>query len=263
MIDVAPGEDRRLAFAAWLTAKENPFFARAMANYIWRQMMGRGLVSPVDDFRETNPPTHPELLDLLARELADHNFDQKHLIRFIASSDTYQHSSVSNATNRLDEKYYARAYPKRMPAEVYMDAVAQVTNIANTFKDWPEARRAVQLPDNRYASYFLDVFERSNRLVICDREENVTVSQALHFINGPDLQDKVANADGRLAQWLRSDMPDSKIVEELYLATLSRLPAPQEKDRLLTRIAGAGNRREIYEDILWAMLSSREFVFNH
>jgi len=263
VIDLAPGEDRRPAFAKWLTAPENPFFARAMANQIWRHMMGRGLVQPVDDFRETNPPTHPALLDLLARELASHKFDQKHLIRFIAASRAYQHSTRSNQTNALDFKYYSRAYPKRMMAEVYMDAIAQVTNLENKFANWSEARRAVQLPDNRYNAYFLDVFERSNRLVICDREENVTVSQALHFVNSPDVQAKLASPDSRLARWIAAGKSDAEILDELFLATLSRHPAAQEKDRLLTRISQAKDRKELLEDVLWAILNSREFIFNH
>ncbi len=262
-IDTEPGADRREAFAAWLTAKDNPFFARAMANLIWHNLMGRGLVDPVDDFRDTNPPTHPALLDWLAAELAAHNFDQKHLIRLIASSRTYQASSRPNETNRLDFKYYSRSSPKRLMAEVYMDAVAQITGVPDAFKDWPEAKRAVQLPDNRYSSFFLDVFERNNRLVICDREQNVTVTQALHFVNGPEVQGKLAHPDGRLARWLDSGKSDGEVLDEMFLATLARHPGAQEKDRLLTRIGSAKSRREVYEDILWAVLNSREFVFNH
>jgi hypothetical protein len=262
-IDVEPGADRRIQFARWLTAKDNPFFARAMANLIWRDMMGRGLVQPVDDMRETNPPTHPALLDALARELADHNFDQKYLIRLIANSRTYQHSIRANPANRLDSKYYSRSYPKRMMAEVYMDAVAQVTGVPDAFDKWPEAKRAVQLPDNRYNSYFLDVFERNNRLVICDRDENVTVKQGLHLVNGPELQAKLANPDNRLTRWLASGKPDSAVLDEMFLTTLARRPSPAEKDRLLTRIATAPSKREIFEDVLWALVSSKEFVFNH
>jgi hypothetical protein len=262
IIDVPPGQDRRVPFADWLTAKGNPFFARTMANIVWRNLMGRGIVNPVDDFRDTNPATHPALLELLARELADHAFDQKHLIRFIMSSRAYQHSGAANETNRLDFKYYSRAYPRRMMAEVYMDAIAQVTGVPDTFKGWEEAKRAIQLPDNRYASFFLDVFERSNRLVICDREENVTVSQALHLVNGPEVQQKIANADSRLNQWIASGMDDSRLLEEMFLSTLSRRPTAREKDRLLTRI-GKGPRREVLEDTLWAILNSKEFVFNH
>jgi hypothetical protein len=261
-IDVEPGVDRRVKFAEWLTSKDNPFFARAMANLIWHDLMGRGLVQPVDDMRETNPPTHPELLDALARELASHDFDPKHLIRLIANSRAYQHSSRANATNRLDFKYYSRAYPKRMMAEVYMDAIADVTGVPDTFKDWPEARRAVQLPDNRYNSYFLDVFERSNRLVICDREGNVTTSQALHFVNGPDVAAKIAHPDGRLSRWLASSRSDRELLEEMFLATLSRPPAAGEAEKLLARVK-SGSRREVFEDILWALVSSKEFVFNH
>jgi len=263
VIDVEPGADRRVAFAEWLTSQENPFFARAMANLIWRNLMGRGLVQPLDDMRDTNPPTHPALLDALARELAGHHFDPKHLIRLIANSRTYQHSSLANETNKLDFKYYSRAYPKRLMAEVYMDAVAQVTGVPDAFRDWPEAKRAMQLPDNRYPSYFLDVFERSSRLVICDREENVTTSQALHLVNGPELQAKLAAVDGRLSRWLGAGISEGTVLEEMFLTALSRRPAPREKDRLLTRLGSAPSKREFFEDVLWALLSAKEFVFNH
>ena len=148
-------------------------------------------------------------------------------------------------------------------AEVYMDAVAQVTGVPDAFNNWPEARRAVQLPDNRYPAYFLDVFERNNRLMICDREQNVTVRQALHFVNGPEVQSKLAQADGRLARWLEADLRDGQVLDEMFLASLARRPSAQEKDRLLTQVAGARSRREGFEDVLWAILNSREFVFNH
>jgi len=263
VIETTPGEDRRVAFAKWLTAKENPYFARAMANLIWRNLMGRGLIHPVDDRRDSNPATHEALLEALAGELAGHGFDQKHLMRLILNSRTYQHSSKANETNKLDFKYYSRAYPKRLPAEVYMDAVAQVTGVPDTFAAWPEAKRSVQLPDNRMNLYVLEVFQRNTRLQICDREEDVTPSQGLNLINGQDLQKKLAHADGRLTQWLGSGKTDSELIEEIYLATLSRRPTAQEKDRMLTRAGAAKSRREIFEDMLWAALSSREFVFNH
>jgi hypothetical protein len=262
VIEVPPGEDRRIPFANWLTGKDNPFFPRTMANIVWRNLMGRGIVHPVDDFRETNPATHPELLALLTKELTDHNFDQKHLIRFITSSRTYQHSGNTNETNRRDFKYYSRSYPRRMMSEVYMDAVAQVTAIPDVFKDWFEAKRAIQLPDNRYPSFFLDVFERSSRLVICDREENVTIPQALHFVNGPEVQAKITDENSRLNQWLASGITDAQLLDEMFLSTLTRKPTAREKDRLLTRIA-KGPRKEVLEDTLWAILNSKEFVFNH
>ncbi len=262
-IDIEPGLDRRVPFADWLTSKDNSYFARAMANVVWRNLMARGLVQPVDDMRDTNPPTHPALLDALARELSAHNFDQKHLIRLIVNSRTYQHSSRVNETNRLDFKYYARSYPKRMMAEVYMDAIARITGVSDRFKDWPEARRAAQLPDNRYPSYFLDVFERSNRLVICDREESVTISQALHFVNGPEVQGKMTHPEGRLTGWVYSARTDGEIIEEIFLSAYARRPAPSEKDRLLTRVAKIPDRREILEDIVWGIVNSKEFVFNH
>jgi hypothetical protein len=261
----APGPegDQRLEFAAWLTTPENPFFARAMVNRLWRQMMGRGLVEPVDDFRVTNPATHPELLDALAGELASHRFDQKHVLRLIANSRAYQAASEPNPSNAGDLKFYSRAYPKRLAAEIYLDAVCQVTGAIQQFKDWPEAKRAIQLPENRFPSYFLDTFGRPNRLVICEREQEGTISQALNLINGRELHDRVTAKDGRLSGLLKSGRPDSEVVDELFLATLTRPPREEERSRLARQMANAPNREEAFQDLLWAILASREFQFNH
>jgi hypothetical protein len=266
-IDPEPGIDRRIAFADWLTSKENPFFARAMANLIWRNMMGRGLVNPVDDMRDTNPATHPRLLDALAKELSDHRFDQMHLIRLIANSQTYQHSSEANETNRLDFKYYSRSYPKRMMAEVYMDAVAQVTGVRDAFKDWPEAKRALQLPDSRTDSYFLKAFGRPDREKTCECERTAepNVAQMLHLANGDTLNQKLMARENVISKHLTGKEPPEKLVEVAYLRSLSRYPTNTEKEKILRVLADAGKdeRRPVIEDMYWALLSSKEFLFNH
>lgn len=259
----APTEDVRVKFADWLTSPQNPYFARAMVNRVWKQFMGRGLVEPVDDMRATNPATHPELLDALARELINRKFDQKQVIRLILTSRAYQASSQPDPANVADRKYYSRAYPKRMAAEVYFDAVCQITGKPETFTGWPEAKRAVQLPENRFPSYFLDVFGRPNRLVICDREEEGTISQALNLINGKEIQSRVADKGGTLAKLLASGKPDDAILDELFLGTFSRFPKPEERSRLARQMSTAPNREEALQDVLWAMLSAREFQFNH
>ena len=261
-LEVKNGEDARGKFADWLTARDNPYFAQAIVNKLWKQFMGRGLVEPVDDFRVTNPATHPELLGELAQELIRARFDQKRVIRLICNSRAYQASSQANDVNRGDHKYYARAYAKRLMAEVYLDAVQQTTGKWDTFKKWPEATRYVQLPDNRYGSHFLETFGRSNRLVICERDEVGTVAQALNMINGGDIQGRVASKDGTLAKLLASKKPDSEVMDELFLATLSRFPTPEERSRLARQTADVP-RQEAFEDVFWALLVSREFQFNH
>lgn len=259
----ADGQDVRVPFADWLLAPDNPYFARVMVNRIWRQLMGRGLVEPVDDFRVTNPPTHPELLDDLARELVRQRFDQKAVIRLITGSRTYQASCAADAGSRGDTKFYSRAYPKRLAAEVYYDAICQATGKWAAFTNWPEATRAVQLPENRYPSYFLDTFARGNRLTICERDEEGTVAQALNLINGREIQDKVCAKDGTLGKLLAGGGGDDALLEELFLSTFSRFPRSEERARLARQMRACPTREEGFQDVLWAILCSREFQFNH
>jgi hypothetical protein len=259
--------DLRVKFADWLTAPDNPFFAKAMVNRLWKQFMGRGLVEPVDDCRVTNPPTHPELLDALAKEFVGNGaasvpFDQKRIIRLICNSRAYQLSAKPNATNALDTKYYSHFIPKRLMAEVYLDAICQVTGVPETFNNYPEAKRAIQLADNRYPSSFLDTFNRTNRLVICEREEEGTMTQALNLINGVEIQKKISDKNGALEKLLQSGKSDADIIDELFLSTLSRFPTPAERARLAKQMSGAP-RGEAFQDLLWALLSAREFMFNH
>lgn len=258
----APDGDRRAALAAWVTAPRNPHFARAAVNRVWRHLVGRGIVEPVDDLRVTNPPANPALLDALAADFVAGGYDLRRLIRTIVESRTYQLSSRSTPDNRLDDRLFSRAYPKPLPAQVLADAVAQVTGVPDDYPGHPPGTRAVQLPDARTASYTLDVLGR------CPRDGNCAaqprgggLSQALHLINGPAINSKLRG--GVIDSLLHGDLTDAEIVEELYLRTLSRFPDEREQAYCVKAFASANDTRQAAEDLLWALLNSREFVYNH
>jgi hypothetical protein len=257
--------DRRRALATWLTAPENPFFARNIVNRYWAYLMGRGIVDPVDDLRVTNPPSNPELLDALAQDFAAHRFDVKHLLKTILTSATYQLSSTPTRENRQDELFYTKYTVKRLPAEVLLDAVCAASGSPEKFSGLPAGYRAAQLPDPGVQSYFLDTFGRPGRNLACECERSAepNMAQALHLMNSDFIQNKVASGSGRLAKLLEAKKPDPEIVEELYLATFSRLPTPAEREKALQLVAEAPAQKEGFEDLLWALLNSREFVFNH
>jgi len=260
--------DRREALANWMLTRENPFFARAMVNRIWKHYFGRGIVEPVDDFRITNPATNDELLNALARELADHNFDLKHVSKLILTSKTYQLSTLTNDTNEKDEKYFSHYSPKRLLAECLLDAVCQATGVTEVYPNAPAGTRAMQLATpqgnraGRGSSYFLDVFGTSRRTTICDRSDEGSVPQALNLINGITTNVKISAQNGRLAKLLGEGMSNEKVIEELYLATVSRVPTSEELSKHAEYV-GKGNRQERLEDLFWALLGSKEFLYNH
>lgn len=257
--------DRRRALAAWMTAKENPLFARNLANRYWGYLMGRGIVDPVDDMRVTNPPSNPELLDALAKELVSNGYDVKKLLRQIMTSETYQLSSNPTPENRQDEVFYTKYAVKRMAAEELLDAVNFATGTTEKFPNLPAGMRAVQLPDPNVQNYFLDTFGRPPRQITCECERSAepNMAQALHLMNSDFVQNKVASGSGRVAKLLAAKKSDEEIVEELYLVTLSRQPRPEEATRAQLSILQAPNRKEGCEDLLWALLNSREFMFKH
>ncbi|MGE0606205.1 MAG: DUF1549 and DUF1553 domain-containing protein [Pirellulales bacterium] len=262
----SPAGDRRQAFADWATAKDNRWFARSMANRMWAHFAGRGLVEPVDDFRQTNPPTNPDLLDALAQDFASHGFDLRYLIRSITNSRTYQLSSQPNATNERDEQSYSRAVFKRMPAEVLYDAVCQTTGVGEKFGGVPNGARAVQLWDNRVSHYFLKLFGRPVRQTACEceRSSEANVAQVLHLMNSPEITDKLAHEAGRVAHLDRDIADDGQLIEEMYLTFFSRFPSAEERQSSLEYFQTAtGDRRKKAEDLAWSMLNSLEFVFNH
>jgi hypothetical protein len=263
---VAAGDDPRERLAQWLASPSNPFFARAAANRLWAHLMGRGLVEPIDDMRETNPATNEQLLAELAREFTAHRFDLRHLLRTIATSRTYALSSAATGANARDTRNYSRAYRKRLSAEVLLDAVSDVTGEPESFVGMPPGTRAVQLWDNRLPSVFLETFGRPQRKTVCSCERlgDSTLSQVLHLLNSPAIHDKLTAPTGRAARLSASDLPPDSIVRELYWVALSRPPRPEELEAALAAFAAPeATRQTATEDVLWSVMNSAEFVLNH
>lgn len=283
--------DRRVYLADWMTNKDNPYFARAIVNRVWRNFMGRGLVEAEDDFRQTNPPSNPELLDALAQDFIDPGkkgtgqggYNIKRLIRQIMSSAAYQRSSHSLPGNASDDRFYSRYRVRRLPAEVVLDIYSQVTGVPTIFNQvavgasggiakttaFPPGTRALQLPDALVVSPFLDSFGRPDRSqpCSCERQQDSTVSQALHLNNGQTLNDKLRSKQSRVEHWLQEKVSDEEAVRRLFLLALSRSPTEQERRRFLEALAeaardGTTTRREALEDLFWAVLTGREFLFN-
>jgi hypothetical protein len=261
--------DRREHLAQWLTSPANPLFARTVVNRVWGNFFGRGLVDPVDDLRSTNPASNEELFAAVARDFVAHRFDVKHLIRTIMNSAAYQRSSAATALNADDEKYGSRYLPRRLPAEVILDAFSQVTGVPEAFDGYPAGTRALQLADTRVKSYFLTAFGRPERVATSsgERQQDPTLTQALHAINGETLNRKLMSAEGTLARRIAEGARDGEIVRGLYLSALSREPTEAEQRAVaqtLARDAGSPeNRRIVLEDLAWAVLTSKEFLFNH
>jgi hypothetical protein len=261
-----PG-DRRKALAEWLIAKDNPFFARNMANRFWAAVMGRGLVEPVDDLRGTNPPSNPALLDALAENFIARGYDFRQLLRDIFASRAYQLSSRSTPQNAADaiNAHFTRYTPRRLTAEQLADALDAVTGTQESYPHMPQGTRAIDLPDTRVRSYLLDVFGRPSRQALCDCERGAepNLAQALHLMNGDDLQRKIDAPQGRLTRLLHEQVPDTRLIKELYLVTLSRLPSTEELARARRWLQDSPSPREGASDLLWVLLNSREFLFNH
>jgi hypothetical protein len=262
---LTPG-DRRAALAAWLTAADNPWFARNLANRTWAHFLGRGLVEPVDDVRATNPPCNSELLDALAHHLVAAKFDFRQLIRTITASRVYQLSAHPNPTNLTDELNYSRALFRRIDAEVLLDMVSQVTGVEERFSGVPPGARAIQLWDSKVPHYFLKLFGRPVRVSACEceRGHEPSVSQVLHLMNAPALQAKLSHDHGTVARLVRTKADEAALVEELYLTFYNRFPAESERRQAVAYLRErSGARREAAEDLAWSLLNSLEFVFNH
>jgi hypothetical protein len=260
-----PG-DRRLVLADWLTKPDNPWFARNLANRVWKHFLGRGLVEPVDDVRDTNPPSNPELLDALAKHLLDGKYDLKQLIRTVTASRVYQLSSQPNATNAADEMNYSRALFRPPGAEVLLDMVSQTTGIGERFTGAPPGTRAVQLWDSKVNHYFLKLFGRPARTSACECERNHEpgIAQVLHLMNSPEIQAKLSHDKGTVARLVRGQADDGVLVEELYLTFFCRLPTAAERGVALKYLSRDPSRRqEAAEDLAWSMLNALEFVFQH
>ena len=271
--------DRRAPLAAWLTSPKNEQFSKTIVNRIWANFFGLGLVESVDDIRVANPASNEKLFTAAAAHLVKNQFDLKALMRTILQSETYQRSSLALPENQDDTRYLARFYPRRLKAEVLLDAFSAATAVPTTFRIdarnanrglgrmYPEGFRALQLPDSNVASYFLKSFGRPERLATCEceRTSEPSLAQALHLANGDTLNDKLAKKGNRLDQLLAKKLLDPELLEETYLLTLNRPPTPTEKNKLTQALATtpAFDRRPALEDLFWSLLSSREFLFNH
>lgn len=258
------GKDRRAVMADWVTSAENPWFARNIANRVWAHFMGLGIVEPVDDFRVSNPPSNPQLLDAIGANLVDYKYDLRQLVRDICNSNAYQRSSVANESNLSDLNNFARAQPRRISAETLLDCVCQVTTAPEKLPGLPLGARAVEIADGRSSTYFLTTFGRARRdsVCACEVRSEPTLSQALHLLNGGTVHSKVSQ--GKLAPTLlESGKTPLEVVDEIYLRCLARKPTDAERERL-TAVLG-DNEKPIaeLEDIFWAVLNSREFLFNH
>jgi hypothetical protein len=275
--------DRRAYFVDWLTSTDNPYFARALVNRVWRNFMGRGLVESEDDLRQTNPPTNAELLDALAKDFVDHKYDVKYLVRTIMNSATYQRSSRTLSANKSDDRFYSHYLIRRLPAEVILDAYSQVTGVPTPFTQlnsaagdstsnyngYPLGTRALQLPDSLVVSRFLDAFGRPERsqTCSCERQQDSSVAQALHVNNGKTLNDKIRAKNSRIEEWVREKITDDEAIRQLFVLALCREPTATEQKKLLTLLAESGaeakaTRREALEDLFWSVLASKEFMFN-
>lgn len=257
-------EDRREVLANWVVSKNNPYFARHMANTVWAHFFGQGIVDPVDDVRISNPPVNPQLLDELARRLIEYDFQLKPLVRDICNSRTYQLSVVPNETNVADKRNFSHASLRRVPAAVMLDVISQATNTSDKFKDVPPGTRAVQIADGATTNYFMATFGRSARETVCTcetrREPNL--SQALHLINGATVQHKIKQ--GRIIQDMRqANKSPGEIVDHLYIRCLSRLPSSAERAAIEEELSGKDRPQMVLRDVFWALLNSKEFLFNH
>jgi hypothetical protein len=257
--------DIRVHLADWLTAKDNPYFARNFANRYWAYLIGRGVFEPIDDMRATNPPTNPALLDALAKDFADHGFDAKHLLRTISNSRVYQLQTNLTPTHDQAGTLFTHHLPRRMPAEVLLDAINQVTQHAEAFPGQPPGTRAIALPDPEVASDFLTTFGRPlrNNPCECARDSSTDLLQALHLINNADLHNKIAGDKGYVANLIGRNLTDEQLIEEIYLAAYTRVPTQNEMATIRGLASTASNRRELFEDLLWTLINSPEFAFNH
>ncbi|HTU92207.1 MAG TPA: DUF1553 domain-containing protein, partial [Gemmataceae bacterium] len=263
--NIPPGSDRRRVLADWLAGGDNPFFAKSIVNRIWYHLNGKGIVDPVDDFRDSNPSANDELLDALAKDFVVRKFDVKQLIRVIMNSRTYQLSAQTNPYNADDNKYFSHAVTKLLTAEQLLDAVCAVTEMPEKFAGLPLGTRATQLPDGDVSHPFLKTFGQPARELACEceRESDSNLAQALQLINGPTINEKNRHPNNRIGRLLAAKTPEVEILNELYLATLSRLPNPENVKVALEHVAHAPDKRKAWEDIEWALLNAKEFLFRH
>lgn len=262
------GKDRREVVAEWLTSGENPYFATSIANRVWAHFMGVGNVEPVDDIRVSNPPVNPALFVKLGENLVDYEFDFKRLVRDICNSNAYQRSVATNQSNSHDNRNYSHALVRRIPAENLLDCITQITDQPDKFKGLPIGARAVQIADGSSSNYFLDTFGRSPRMTVCEGEATTqpSLSQALHLLNGNSVHNKIEQSKQVKTWMVDEQLSPSDVLNRIYVRSLSRPVTDAESQQLLSEmddIESGQKQQEYLSDIYWAVLNSREFVFNH
>lgn len=263
--EIAPGEDPRQKLSEWMSDPANPYFARTMVNRMWAHFLGRGIVHPVDDSRSTNPPTDPELLDALARDFAEHGFDVKRLIRTITTSYAYGLSSAPEPGNQGDSQTYARFYPRRMTSEVLLDGISQVLGVSTPFPGLPSGTRAIDLPDENVASQFLDTFGRPARQSACEceRTDAPALNQALELVNSAEIQRKLTDPIGFAAELAKSGAAPQRIVHDAFVRILGRNPRDEESKAAVVFLEAEPDRVEACRSLLWSLIATNEFLFNH
>ncbi|WP_020475457.1 DUF1549 and DUF1553 domain-containing protein [Zavarzinella formosa] len=265
-LQLKSGIDRRDDYAKWLTSPKNPFFARGLVNRVWSYFYHRGIIDPVDDIRSTNPPINPELLEALTNDFIESKFNVRHLMTRIVTSQTYQRSSMANASNKHDEQNFSHTIPRRVPAEAILDSLVQATGVAENFGGAPAGFRAAQLPDGGVENAFLRLFGKPQRMDACEceRDNGSNMLQALHFINGPSILGRVQNPSALPAMLMQKKLSDSELVREIYLWSLARNPKEAEVKLSLEFIKSRGDKKaEAIQDLMWALLNSKDFLLTN
>jgi hypothetical protein len=261
--DVA-GKDRRVVLANWLASPENPYFAKNLANIVWNHFFGQGIVNDVDDVRISNPASNQELLDALGKKFTEYKYDFKKLVRDICTSQAYQRSTTPTKTNESDTRNFARGPIRRIRAETMLDIITQVTDTKNKFQGLPLGARAVQIADGGVSNYFLTTFGRPTRETVCACEVRLepTLSQSLHLLNGSTVEPKIAQGN-LVGQMLQEKKTPAQIIEQIYIRCLTRVPKPDEMKNLLELVSKNPDKKQALDDVFWAVMNSREFMFNH
>ena len=256
--------DRRTVLANWMTSPTNTFLAKTISNRLWAHYFGRGLVEPLDDIRETNPATNEPLLEALVVHMRDVKFDLRAFTRTLLNSRVYQLSPATNPSNVDDRQNFSHAVDKALPAEVLLDMVSQTTGVPEKFNGWPLGYRSIQLWDSRVPTYFFRIFGRPVRATVCEceRSNEPSIAQALHLLNSPEIMEKIQSNKGVARRLANSKLTDEEVIDELFLSTLARYPAPEVKSLMLEAFAANSERRQAVEDVLWTLLNHKEFLYN-
>jgi hypothetical protein len=258
--------DRRTSLVQWLVAPTNPYFAKIEANRIWSQLFARGIVDPVDDFRDSNPPSNEPLLVALAEDFANHQFDRKHLLRVILNSNTYQCSSEALSSNAEDQLYFSHQAPRMLSAEQLMDAINQTLDVEQPFAGLPASTKATHLPAPDVVKVgFLKVFGQPERSTVCacERSEDTNLGMAIELFNGPFVAERLKNPNNRFRKLMSEGKPAEEIIKAMYFAAYSRSPSDNELKIAMEFCQSKSDLAACFEDICWAMLNSDEFLFQH